>query len=126
MIYSCLDISLYPCLGKQRAFTWEQCQHHPVIYLNDLLAGGSLRLDLGLLGGVRLLGRAVDRDTLLDETHLSGEGGVGDPGARVAGRHFLEHSVDLLKGEPLGLGHEEVCEENADNTKGAPHEEDLR
>jgi len=50
---------------------------------------------------------------------------VGHPFAGVAWRYLLEHSVDLLERKALGLGHQEVGEENADDAEGAPHEEDL-
>lgn len=43
----------------------------------------------------------------------------------MAGRDLLEHSVDLFERKALGLGHQEVGEENADDAEGAPHEEDL-
>ncbi|KFZ02513.1 hypothetical protein V500_00150 [Pseudogymnoascus sp. VKM F-4518 (FW-2643)] len=71
-------------------------------------------------------GRAVaDDDALVGEVHLGGEGGVGDPLVGGAGGGLLEHLVDLLQGEALGLGDEEVGEGEGDAAEGAPHEEDL-
>lgn len=85
-----------------------------------------MSLNLSLFSRVTLLGsRASERDAFLDETHLGSEGGVGDPGSGVARRHFLEHSVDLLEGKALSLRNQEICEENADDAEGAPHEENL-
>ena len=42
-----------------------------------------------------------------------------------AGRRLLEHAVDLLQGETLGLGDEEVGEGEGDEAERAPHEVDL-
>lgn len=49
---------------------------------------------------------------LLAKVHLSGEGGVGLPLARGAGSGLLQHLVDLLEGKTLGLGDEEVSEDD--------------
>ena len=57
--------------------------------------------------------------------HLSGEGGVGNPFVGGARGGLLQHLVDLLEGETLGLGDEEVGEGEGDAAEGAPHEEDL-
>jgi hypothetical protein len=84
-----------------------------------------MSLNLSLLSRITLSGRALESDSLFNETHLSGEGGVRNPGTGVAGRHFFEHSVDLLEGKSLCLWHEEICEEHTDDAKGAPHEEDF-
>ena len=63
---------------------------------------------------------------LISETHISREGGVRHPLAGVAGGGLLEHAVDLLEGETLGLGDEEVGVDEADGAEGAPDEEDFR
>jgi len=51
-------------------------------------------------------------DVLLAQVHLRSEGAVGLPLARGAGSSLLKHLVDLLEGEALGLGNEEVGEED--------------
>ena len=38
---------------------------------------------------------------------------------------LLQHAVDLLEGEALGLGDEDVGVDNAEEAEGAPEEEDL-
>ena len=63
--------------------------------------------------------------SLLGEAHVGSEGAVGDPLGGVARGGLLEHAVDLLEGEALGLGDEEVAVEEADGAEGAPDEEDL-
>ena len=50
---------------------------------------------------------------------------VRDPLSRVARRRLLEHAVDLLQTEALCLGDEQVSEQDAEGTRGAPDEEDL-
>lgn len=50
---------------------------------------------------------------------------MGDPLVGGAGGGLLEHLVDLLEGEALGLGDEEVGEGEGGAAEGAPHEEDL-
>jgi len=82
-------------------------------------------LDLSFLDRIPLLGWSTKGDTLLNETHLSSESGVRNPGPRVTRRHFFQHSIDLLEGKPLRLRDQKVREENADDAEGAPHEEDL-
>ena len=54
----------------------------------------------------------VELDVLLGEVHLGREGGVRLPLARGAGSSLLQHLVDLLEGKTLGLGDEEVGEED--------------
>lgn len=61
-------------------------------------------------GGGNVLERNLD--VLLAEVHLGGEGGVGLPLARGAGSGLLQHLVDLLEGKTLGLGDEEVGEDD--------------
>ncbi|KFZ08750.1 hypothetical protein V501_05831 [Pseudogymnoascus sp. VKM F-4519 (FW-2642)] len=84
----------------------------------DLLV---LRSPSGSSGG----GTVGDDDSLLCEVHLGGEGGVGHPFVGGARGGLLEHLVDLLEGEALGLGDEEVGEGEGDAAEGAPHEEHL-
>lgn len=48
-----------------------------------------------------------------------------DPAAGVPGRGFLEHLVDLLEGQALGFGDEEVGVDEAGGAEGAPEEEDF-
>ena len=72
----------------------------------------------------------VDNDVwvelaLVGDTHLLGEGGLGPPAGGVAWGDLLEHAVDLLEGEALGLWHEHVGVDEATNAEGAPDEEDL-
>ena len=59
--------------------------------------------------GLRLCSNG-DLDVLLSKMHIGGEGAVGLPLARVAGSALLQHLVDLLEGEALGLGDEEEGE----------------
>jgi hypothetical protein len=47
-------------------------------------------------------------DGLLREVHIARKGGVRLPLARGAGSGLLQHLVDLLKSEALGLRDEEV------------------
>jgi hypothetical protein len=53
-----------------------------------------------------------DLDVLLGQVHLGGEGGVGLPLARGAGRGLLHHLVDLLQSQSLGLWDKKVGEED--------------
>lgn len=53
-----------------------------------------------------------DLNVLLREVHLAGESAVGLPLARSAGSALLQHLVDLLESKTLGLGNEEVGEED--------------
>lgn len=48
-----------------------------------------------------------------------------DPSGRGARVGLLQHAVDLLEGETLGFGHEEVGVDEADGAEAAPDEEDL-
>jgi hypothetical protein len=59
--------------------------------------------------GLRL-GPNGNLDVLLGEVHVGCEGAVGLPLARVAGSALLQHLVDLLEGEALGLGDEKEGE----------------
>jgi hypothetical protein len=49
---------------------------------------------------------------LLGEMHLASEGAVRLPLARGAGSGLLQHLVDLLKGEALGLWDKEKGKED--------------
>jgi inactivated superfamily I helicase len=51
-------------------------------------------------------------NVLLAEVHVRSESGGGLPLARSAGCSLLQHLVDLLEGKTLGLGNEEVGEED--------------
>lgn len=66
-----------------------------------------------------------DLNVLLAKVHLRGESGGGLPLARGAGSSLLQHLVDLLEGKTLGLGHEEVGEEEGDAAERTPQEEDV-
>jgi hypothetical protein len=72
-----------------------------------------------------VLGRDWDLNALLDQVHLARKRAVGLPLARSAGSALLEHLVDLLESETLGLGDEEVGEEEGDAAETSPHEEDV-
>lgn len=48
-----------------------------------------------------------------------------NPLGRSAGGALLQHGVDLLQSETLGLGHEEVCVDEAQTAQTAPDVEDL-
>lgn len=55
-----------------------------------------------------------------------GEGGSGLPAGGGTGSGLLHHLVDLLKGETLGLGNEEVGVDEGACAETAPDEEDRR
>ena len=56
-------------------------------------------------------------------THLRSERPGGLPLARRARRRLLEHLVDLLERQTLGLGHEEVRVHKGAGAETAPHKE---
>jgi hypothetical protein len=62
---------------------------------------------------------------LLGETHLDSEGGMGLPLGRGTGSSLLHHLVDLLQGETLGLGDQEVSVDEGASAQRAPNEEHL-
>jgi len=66
------------------------------------------------------------RPFLRGHAHICSESRMRYPFARVPGGGFLEHAVDLLEGETLGLRDQEVGVNEADSAEGAPDEEDLR
>jgi len=78
-------------------------------------------------GSLVLSGNVLERNlnVLLVEVHVRGKGAVGLPLARSTGCGLLQHLVDLLKGKTLGLRNKEVCEEEGDAAKTAPHEEHV-
>ena len=51
-----------------------------------------------------VLRRYIQSHTLVRQTHLLGEGGVGLPGSGVAGVRLFHHLVDLFEGETFGFG----------------------
>lgn len=63
-------------------------------------------LDFGL--GLHGLSSYRDFDVLVRKVHFSSEGRVRLPLARGAGSSLLQHLVDLLERQALGLWHEEV------------------
>ncbi len=62
---------------------------------------------------------------LLRHTHLRGKGAVRYPLRAGKWRRLLEHSVDLLEGQALGLWNKEDCVEEAEAAETAPEEEDI-
>jgi hypothetical protein len=81
------------------------------------LGGATLALDI--------LNNVLIKSTVL-ETHGAGECLVGDPLGRVPGSGLLHHAVDLLEGETLCLGDEEVGVDEGAGAKTTPDEEDGR
>ena len=81
-------------------------------------------LNLRLLSRVSFLCPG-QRNALLNETHLSGEGRVGNPCTGMARVDFFKHAVHLFEGQTLSLRDQEVSEQDADDTERTPHEEDL-
>lgn len=67
----------------------------------------------------------MQTNVLLGQAHFGGESGVRNPLRRVASIGLLEHAVDLLQRETLGLRDEEVGESQGEEAKGSPHKEDL-
>ena len=76
----------------------------------------NLGLSLSVLGNLH---------SLLGQSHISSESAVWDPLARVSWRCLLEHAINLLKRQSLGLGDEEVRVDEAGKAEGSPDEEDL-
>lgn len=62
---------------------------------------------------------------LLNHTHLMREGVVRLPLATGRGSSLLEHFVDLFQSKALGLGYEEIGEQQAKEKSTTPDEEDL-
>ena len=109
------------CSIIRRASLHTPFSHSTLPNLNDILVRRNiLRLNLTL--AVLLI---MDGDSLLSKTHLSREGRVRNPATRLSWRNLLQHTVNLLERQALGLRNKEVCEEDGDNAEGAPHEEDL-
>lgn len=63
--------------------------------------------------------------TMLGHAHLVGESGSRSPASRVARSDLLEHLVDLLERQTLGLRNEEVSVDASAGAQSAPDEEDL-
>lgn len=89
--------------------TTEQGEKSKVSILNLVV----LVVDIGLVHALGV--RGVD---------VLGHEALAD-GASLARRSKGVHHVDLLEGETLGLGDEEVGEEEASQASGTPDEEDL-
>lgn len=62
---------------------------------------------------------------LLGETHLGRVGGLRLPLGRGTRSGLLHHPVDLLQGETLGFGNQEVSVDAGAGTERAPDEEHL-
>lgn len=62
----------------------------------------------------------------LSTNHFRREGGVRPPLGRSPGRGLLQHLVDLLERQALGLGNEEVAVDQGRQAQSAPNEEDAR
>lgn len=71
--------------------------------------------------GISLLGRSKRRDVSLVRI-----GRMRHPFGRLAGCSLLQHTVNLLERQTLGLGNQEVGEEDARSARSTPDEEDLR
>ena len=88
--------------------------------ISDLQSIEAIALNGGLaLGSQNILERNLD--VLLGQVHLGSKSAVGLPLAGCTGGGLLQHLVDLLEGEALGLGDEEVGEEDChcmSNSKG--------
>lgn len=69
--------------------------------MKDHKFSSSRLLDNGIVDFLR---RDIQRETLVRQTHLLCEGGVGLPGGRVAGVGLFHHLVDLFEGEAFGFG----------------------
>ena len=87
----------------------------------DLLLWSDANVLDSLLGA----GTTTNLESLVGKVHLGGKGGVWHPLVGSAWGGLLQHLVDLLEGEALGLWDEEVGKEERSAAEGAPHEEDL-
>jgi hypothetical protein len=63
--------------------------------------------------------------TMLGHAHLVGESGSRSPTSRLARSNLLEHLVNLLKRQTLGLGNEEVSVDASAGAESTPDKEDL-
>lgn len=63
--------------------------------------------------------------TMLGHAHLVGESGSRSPTSRLARSNLLEHLVNLLKGQTLGLRDEEVSVDTSAGAESTPDEENL-
>ena len=64
-------------------------------------------------------------ESLVGQAHLTSEGGMWLPLGGGTWSRLLQHLVDLLKGETLGLWNHEVGKDEGSAAEGSPHEEDL-
>lgn len=64
-------------------------------------------------------------ELLIRHAHLSGISRMWHPLGTGSWCRLLQHAVDLLEGEALGLGDEDVGVDDAEEAEGAPEEEDL-
>jgi hypothetical protein len=97
--------------------------HFAYVDRYTISTGEAKSLNSGLVLGGNVLERNLN--VLLAKVHVRSEGAVGLPLARGTGSSLLQHLVDLLKSKTLGLGDEEVGEEEGDAAKTAPHEEHV-
>jgi hypothetical protein len=63
--------------------------------------------------------------TMLGHTHLISESGSRSPASRLARSNLLQHLINLLKRQPLGLRNEEVSVDASAGAQSTPDEEDL-
>ena len=73
-----------------------------------------------------LIGHNASVEVAVLGAGLRGKGGGGLPLGRGTRGGLLHHLVDLLEGEALGLGDEEVGVDEGSSTEAAPDEEDGR
>src|SRR6266536_602383 len=97
-------------------------------HLNNFLRmrSSSVSLNLSLLSRIsNLTMLPMNRNPLLNETHLRSKSRVRNPFTRMTWANFFQHAVDLLERETFGFWDKEVGEHDGDNAEGTPHEEDL-
>jgi hypothetical protein len=70
-----------------------------------------------------LLNNVRSKCTLVCHTHIGSECAVWDPFGGCARSGLFEHTINLLKGQALGLRNEDVCVEEAQSTERSPDEE---
>lgn len=95
-------------------------QNGDLLFEKSSIPNPLLHLDLR----INVLSVAPDRDSL-SETHIVSVRAVRHPLSRAARGGLLEHAIDLLEGQSLGLGDEEDGVDEAAQAEGAPDEEDL-
>ncbi len=82
-------------------------------------------MHLDLLLWQNLHGLSSAMTSLVSKTHLGSVGGGWLPLVGGSWSGLLQHLVDLLERQTLGLWNEEVGEDEGGEAEGAPHEEDL-